>query len=508
MKNTEIIGTRNGKVQGYIDNGVLIFKGIPYAEPPVGELRLSPPELKKSWSGVLKALEFGPVAPQPPPYLDFLPPLIQNEAECLSLNIWTPSCDDNKRPVMFWIHGGSHITGSGFKFNGKDITRRGDIVLVSINYRLGPLGNFYFPNATANIGMLDQITALEWVCDNIKSFGGDRENITLFGESAGATSIGTLLAVPKAKGLFKRAILQSGVPSSYGYDISKRKKTATLILKELKLKPDDLEEFRKLPSEKIIKAMIKIRLRTHYTDTWNQITFRPWVDGEILPQHPIKAIKEGYAKEIELIVGSNLEEWKFWHIFDPNFKDMDSAKLFKAINRDLRAAGEDDKKTDYIIDTYMNSREENKLPSKPQDIFDAYFTDLIFHIPSIKLAEAQSKHQKNNYMYLFTWRSLFKDYGAMHVLEIPFIFNTFFKRDTFFLPKKTKETEELSKKMMSSWVSFAKTGNPNYNGNLNWPQYDTEKRATMIFDNDIRIDEAPLDKERQMWYRMKMWSKL
>ena len=462
--------------------------------------------LKKSWGGVLKVLEFGPVAPQPPPYLDFIPPLIQSEADCLSLNIWTPSCDDKKRPVMFWIHGGSNITGSGLLFNGKNITRRGDIVLVSINYRLGPLGNFYFPNATANIGMLDQIAALEWVKDNIQSFGGDRENITLFGESAGATSIGTILAVSKAKGLFKRAILQSGVPTSHGYNLSKRKKTAELMLKELKLKPDDLEEFRKLPSEKIIEAMIKIRLKTHYTDTWNQITFRPWVDGEILPQHPIKALNEGYAKEIELIVGTNLEEWKFWHIFNPNFKELDSTKLFKAIKRDLRAAGEDEQKAAHVINTYKNSREENKLPNKPQDIFDAYTTDLIFHIPSIKLAEAQSKHQKNTYMYLFTWRSLFGEFGAMHALEIPFIFNTLFNRDTFFLPKKTEETEALSEKMMSSWITFAKTGNPNYKENINWPQYETEKRATMIFDNDIRIAEAPLDKERQMWYGMNMWS--
>jgi len=159
MKKTEIINTKTGKIQGYIGDGIQIFKGIPYAEPPIGNLRLNAPEPKKPWEGVLEALDYKPISPQPPPYTEYLPPPPQSEEECLNLNIWTPGCDDKKRSVMFWIHGGSHIFGSGRLLNGRVLPGKGDIVLVSINYRLGPLGYLYIPGAPSNLGQLDQILA-------------------------------------------------------------------------------------------------------------------------------------------------------------------------------------------------------------------------------------------------------------------------------------------------------------------------------------------------------------
>ncbi|UCE14674.1 MAG: carboxylesterase family protein, partial [Candidatus Heimdallarchaeota archaeon] len=239
LKKTRIIYTETGKIQGYIEDGAHVFKGIPYAEPPVGELRLNAPESKKSWNDVLVALEYMPVAPQPP---DNFPPSHQNEADCLNLNIWTPGCDNKKRPVLFWIHGGSHIMGSGRLLNGRDLSRKGDIVLVSINYRLGPLGYLYIPGAPPNVGQLDQIMALTWVHDNIELFGGDSKNITIFGQSAGATSVCALMATPKATGLFNRVISQSGAVQPQGFEISTRKTTAEMILKELNLNHDDLQK--------------------------------------------------------------------------------------------------------------------------------------------------------------------------------------------------------------------------------------------------------------------------
>lgn len=501
-KTTEIIETKTGKIQGYLDKEISIFKGIPYAEPPIGELRLSVPVSKADWDGILEAMNFSPVAPQPPPYTNYFPPPPQSEAECLTLNIWTPNIDDKKRPVMFWIHGGSHIYGSG-QFYGNNLARRGDVVVVTINYRLGALGNLYFPDNTANIFQLDQVAALKWVNNNIEFFGGNPDNLTLFGESAGATSICTLMAMPLAKGLFKRAIVQSAAPSPNGFDLSIRKLTTKRILEELKLKPYDLEEFRKLPSEKIIEALNKVQIRGALKR--NYIDFKPWVDGEIVPQHPIKAISERYAKEIELIIGTNLEEWKFWRAFEPNFQDMDNSSLTTRIQYD----GIEKNEIDKIINTNKKVLEDNGLPSTPREIYDMYMTDSVFRIPSIRFADAQSKHQNNSYMYSFEWKTPFENnkYGAMHGLEIAFIFHTFMDDHLWVFPKRTEETVSLSEKMMDYWISFAKTGNPNYDDELNWPQYNIEKRKTMIFNTDIRVLEDPFHKQREMWYKLSQWSK-
>ena len=500
-KKTKIIETKAGKIQGYIDKDLLIFKGIPYAEPPIGELRLMPPVLKAHWDEVFEAINFGPVAPQPPPFTKYFPPPPQSEADCLTLNIWTPKIDDKKRPVMFWIHGGSHIYGSG-QFYGNNLARHGDVVVVTINYRLGALGNLYFPDQPANLLQLDQVTALKWVNTNIEFFGGDPDNLTVFGESAGATSICTLMAMPQAKGLFKRAIIQSAGPTPNGFNLSDRKLTTEWMLKELKLNPYDFEEFRKLSSEKIIKAVSNVQMKAIVKNI--NINFRPWVDGEIVPQHPIKAVNEGYAKDVELIIGTNLEEWKFWRAFEPNFQNMDLSKLTTR----LQYSGVEDNDVDQIINTYKNSLEENDPPSTPRDIFDMYMTDSRFRIPSIKFAEAQSKHQKETYMYLFTWKTPFEGgkYGSLHALEIAFVFHTFMDDHLWIFPKRTEETVSLSEKMMDYWTSFAKTGNPNQDGVLNWPQYNKEKRKTIKFNTNIEVIEDPFGKEREMWNKMREWS--
>ncbi|MHA2324480.1 MAG: carboxylesterase/lipase family protein [Promethearchaeota archaeon] len=506
MEKTEIIQAKYGKVQGYIEEGISIFKGIPYAEPPVGDLRLNAPILKKYWDGTLEALKYRPVAPQPPPYNPIFPPPPQDEADCLNLNIWTPGCDNKKRPVLFWIHGGSHIYGSGNLLNGRALSRRGDVVLVSINYRLGALGYLYFPGTPSNIGQLDQITALEWVRDNIEHFGGDPENVTIFGESAGATSVCTLMAMPQARDLFRRAVSQSGAVTPEGFEISVKKTTTELILKELGLDFKDLAEFRSLSTETIINAMIKAQEKAFVTQT--SMDFRPWVDSENLPKHPTKAIYDGYAKDIELIVGSNLEEWKFWRAFEPEFEEYDQSEYMRRIEGIVKSTGEDEKKVEDIIKMYQKSREENKLSINLAEIYEACMSDSIFRIPSIKFAEAQSKHQKNTYMYLFNWKTPFENgrYGAMHALEISFVFGSFWEDYLFTFPKRTPETEKLSNYMSDYWISFARIGNPNFDGLLNWPVYDKESRKTMVFDNNIEIVEDPLNLEREMWYNLKPWS--
>jgi para-nitrobenzyl esterase len=505
LKKTDIIETEAGKIQGYIENGISIFKGIPYAEPPVGELRLNYPVLKEVWDGVIDALKFGPEAPQGTSPITPRPLPEQDEAKCLTLNIWSPGIDNQKRPVMVWIHGGGFSQGSGSRVDVINLARRGDVVLVTINYRLGALANLVLPDVPGNLDMLDQVTALKWIRNNIKFFGGDPEKVTIFGESAGGQSVCILMAIPKARRLFHRVISQSGRAMPQGYKFTDRKLTTKWLLEELNLKSDAVEEIRRVPAEKIIQASIKVQQKATSKGIW--LAFGPFIDGNNLPEHPLKAIDKGFAKDIELIIGSNREEWKFFYMFNPNYKEIESDSLPRLMKRALKNAGEDENKTDTVIEIYKKSREENKLSTKPQDILDAFNTDAIFHIPAIKFAEAQSKHQKNTYMYLFSWQSKIRGgfYGAMHGMDIAFVFDRFLDNDRYFYPKRTKETELLSAKMMDSWTSFARSGNPNHKNIPQWPQYDIETRATIVFDNEISIWNDPLSKEREMWEDMKIW---
>ena len=505
LKKTRVIELKLGKIQGYINEGISTFKGIPFAEPPIEDLRLKAPILKNSWDGVLESFQYKPVAPQPPPYRPDFPPPPQSEADCLNLNIWTPGCDENMRPVMFWIHGGAHRTGSGRLMNGKTISRRGNIVLVSLNYRLSMLGYPYLPGVAANIGQLDQIAALTWVRDNIKSFGGDPNNVTIFGESAGGTSVCVLMAMPKAKGLFHRVICQSGGITPIGLKLSERKKTTELVLKELNLTLDDVEKLRDLPVESIIGAMTKASVKAKIA-----LGFKPFIDGENLPKHPLKAIQEGYAKDIDLIVGTNLEEWRFWRAFEPKFEEYESSVFKRRIEDILQSLEISENMTDKLIKVYKKSRRENNLSTNLAEIYEACKTDSAFRFPSIIFAEAQSSHQKNTYMYLFKWKTPYQDgrFGAMHALDVPFVFSSFLEDYLFIFPKKTPETEELSNKMSDYWTSFARTGNPNMSNALKWPLYNKGSRKTMIFDNTTEIVEDPLNLEREMWDEFNIWSRI
>ena len=506
MKKTEIIETKTGNLQGSIERDIYVFKGIPYAEPPIDELRLNVPLAKKPWSGVMEALKFGPEALQPYNINTPRPYPEQSEEDCLTLNIWTPGIDNKKRAVLFWIHGGSFMYGSGTRviYYGTNMAKKGAVVVVTINYRLGPFANLDFSDAHPNVAMLDQITALEWVNQNIETFGGDPNNITIFGESAGAAAVCTLMAMPRAKGLFQRAIPQSGAAHPLGYTQTSIKQTTEFLLDELNLQSDDLEKFRKIPAVDIIKAIYRLEQRNFSQGI--RLRFGPYVDGETLPHHPLEAINEGYAKDVDLIIGSNFEESKFWHMFFSDFKETKAEDLPRRMKRVLKMTGENEEDLDKVIATYQNSRKENGLPSTPQDILDAYNTDNMFRIPAVRFADAQSKHQKNTYMYLFSW-GLPNIYGAMHGLEIGFVFNRFFNVDVPTLPKKTGETERLSENMMNSWISFAKNGNPNHTGIPKWLGYETQERNTIVFDKTIKIWKDPLSREREMWNKMNLLSR-
>ena len=297
-----IVNTTCGKIRGYkMYNRVISSKGIPYAEPPIGELRFRSPVPKCKWDDILDAKIFGPIAPQPSMELGSsqMKQPEQSEEDCLTLNVWTPALDNKKRTVMFWIHGGAFETGNG-QFNGEILANRGDVVIVSINYRLGALGFLYVPGKTANVGLLDQVLALKWVQDNISNFGGDENQVCVFGESAGGESISALMAMPLAKGLFKRAIMQSNVCLPYNLKSSQGALYTKKVFEQARIEYDDLEALRKIPAKKLIRAYSKAQ--QDLSDLQRFIDYYPpYIDGKILPENPFEAIKSGALKNIEII---------------------------------------------------------------------------------------------------------------------------------------------------------------------------------------------------------------
>ena len=495
MNKTVIIETKSGKIQGYKENEIEVFKGIPYAEPPIDDLRFSPPVAKKQWNKILDATKYGHCAFQGYTQLEDITGKLQPESEdCLNLNIWTPSIDSKKRPVMFWIHGGAFIMGGGIDtmYDGSALVRRGDVVVVTINYRLGAFGYLYLPGVTANVGHLDQILALNWVHDNIELFGGDSNNVTIFGESAGGYSVVALAAMPAAKGLFHRIIAQSAP----AIDPKVAKKPSIKLIRMLGVAKGDINALRKISPEKIIDAQNKLLAE----DPTNILAFRPLIDGETLPIHPLKAFQDGDCKDIELMIGTNLDEAKLFTALDPEIRKMTNDGGEKLLIGYFGRLGIDITKSKAMIDVYKQAREGN-FSIEPKELLNALMTDYIFRIPTIHLLEAQSKHQPNTYNYLFTWPSpaFNGDLGACHALELPFVFNTFNAPGFKVFVGKSPDLNAISHKIMDAWIAFARTGNPNHDGIPKWPLYDFEKRSTMLINNEFKVVEKFLDKERAAW---------
>lgn len=495
MENDIIVETTHGKIRGYGRRGVIKFKGIPYAAPPIGELRFKAPVAVDPWSEVRDATKYSPVSIQPPSNLEnmFAEPLPQSESDCLTLNIWTQNLKDEKRPVMFWIHGGGFITGNGASLDGSRLVLRGDVVVVSINYRLGYLGFLYMPDmpdTTANAGLLDMVAALKWVRDNISKFGGDPKNITIFGESAGGMAVSSLLAFPSAKGLFHRAIPQSGAANKFGYNPDAAIKVYEELIQKLGVEKGDIETLRKLPAENfIVPQMDTTEFRA------GGLRVGPVVDDKTLPVHPLEAISKGFAKDIDVFIGSNLDENKLFLMWNPKAFDLTEDGLSRTVKTFMRFTKQKESKAKEIIDRYR------ELRKTPRNIADAILTDYTFRIPSIRLAEEQSKYQKNIYMYLFTWQSTLDGgkYGAMHALELPFVFGLLGDRDIGMFPGRNEDTQRLSEQMMDAWIAFARSGNPNHKNIPELPAYDKEKRATILFDKEVSVEQDPYGNERAAW---------
>ena len=499
---TAIIETTSGKIEGVFRKGLYKFCGVPYAAAPVGERRWLPPEPPKPWSGVRPAKEFAPNAPQAPSEIRLLePPGKQPQSEdCLYLNIWTPGLDGAKRPVMVWIHGGGFSTGAGswVGYNGRTLSTRGDVVVVTINYRLGALGFLNLNEvtkgkipATGNEGLLDQVSALEWVRDNISRFGGNPDNVTIFGESAGAMSIGTLLAMPGARGLFRRAILESGA-AHHVSSLERAEKVAATFLDILDIKPTDVNKLRSFTEQQILNTQVEVIARARDPKSAiSGLPFRPVVDGNVIPELPIRAIAGGSADDVPVLIGTNLNEWKIFAILDRDLPNLNEAGLLQRCQQ-LISDGD----VSGLVEAYRQARSQRNLPVTPAELLTAIASDMTFRMPAIWLAEAHYRRKQPTYMYLFDWVSPIMNeiLGSCHALELGFVFGTL--DDNF--TGSGEEAQALSRKIQDAWTGFARRGSTSCQSMGKWKLYD-ERRETMVLGKQCILVKAPYDEERRAW---------
>ena len=508
-----VVETRQGRLSGVERRGIHLFRGIRYAKPPVGELRFRAPEPPEAWGGIRAATEPGPSAIQPqPPLAGFARALLGvrdsgTSEDCLRLNVWTPGCDGERRPVMVWLHGGAFLFGTGATplYSGGALARRGDVVVVTINYRLGALGYLHLTEllgsdgpVASNCGLRDQVAALEWVRENIAGFGGDPGNVTVFGESAGAMSVGALLGVPRARRLFHRAILQSGachnVASSH-----RATGTAEFFLNELGLHPtrDDAERLRELPVATLLDAQRRTLGRLGFAT--GGLPFQPAVDGDLMPCAPLEAVGKGDAAGIPLLVGTTRDEWKLFTLADRRPRRMSEADVLKRIAKLMPGRNDDGRRhAEHALETYRRER-LGRSELSPFEMWVAFQTDRIFRYPASRLAELQAPHETNTFSYLFTWTPpLLRDrIGACHGLELPFVFDTL--RIPALRPLGLAGGRQLARSMQDAWLAFAHTGDPSSEGVGAWEAYDPEVRATMVLGRRCFVEHAPLEAERAFW---------
>ncbi|MEU9994543.1 carboxylesterase family protein [Streptomyces sp. NPDC050848] len=475
---------------GSASRRIAAFLGVPYARAPVGPLRFRGPEPVEAWDGVRDALAFGATAPKRPykaPLDALLPdPDVAGE-NCLNLNVWAPwppPLQDGPgaasgRPVMVWIHGGSLVHGSSSLpvYDGEAFARDG-VVLVSLNYRLGIEGFRVFPDAPANLGLRDQLAALTWVRENIEAFGGDPERVTVFGESAGAISIAALLASPLAKGLFRRAVLQSGAPMALPLDRARR--TTEAIAAHLGVAAT-ARALSAVPAERLLDAQTEVTGKG--TPLTGGHSFQIAVDGEVLPRDPFEALRDGSSADVDLLMGTNTEEHRLWFV---------PGRLVERIGRlTLRVALWRTKVPSRTVRAYRAARPGET----PGELLGALATDKLLRVPLNRLADARAAGPGATYVYEFGWRSPVLGLGACHALEIGFVFDTLDRPGAAALTG-PDAPRPLAGAMHSAWVRFAATGDPG------WRPWDAS-RPVMTFgrpgDDAPTLVESPREEELRAW---------
>ena len=566
MSMRTIVTTSRGRLDGRDEGGLLVFRGIPYAAAPVGMRRFAPPKPAGPWPGVRPAYAFGLAAPQNAAEMGplFRLGLGATGEDCLVLNVWTPGLDGARRPVMVWIHGGAFVLGAGsqFLYDGAALARRGDVVVVTINYRLGALGFLHLAArlggelpATGNEGLLDQIAALEWVRDEIAAFGGDPGNVTIFGESSGSLSVATLLGSPGAEGLFHRAILQSGA-ANYVWPREVAAGVADAVLGALGI--DGAAALRALPVDRLLAVQRHVFLAAvlgadhvlhDLSPSGRRVAGAAFL-GLALARRPLGAAgaaltrglagflrrwQEGRApggatRGLAALHGRGLP---FQPVTDGRVlprppldaigdglarrvpvlvgTNRDESKLFLFLDPEggaldeagleARAAELLGPRAPRVIATYRDARRARGEAVAPAEIWSAIESDRTMRHPAMRLAERQRAHQPRTYAYLFTWPSPFMGgaLGACHALELPFVFGTLGHPMLRPFAGKGPAAEALAARIQDAWIAFARAGDPSHGGIGVWPAYDAAARATMILDRECRVESAPREPERAVW---------
>ncbi len=491
-----VANTTTGQVRGYINNAIYTYKGIPYAKAQ----RFKAPEPADSWEGVRSSMTYGPVAPLITPTTS-----VNDESEfvfdhdwgypnedCLVLNIWTPSIDDGKkRPVMFWIHGGGYTAGSSQElpsYHGENLAKKGDVVVVSINHRLNILGFLDLSaygdeyKTSANNSLLDMQAALQWVQDNISNFGGDPDNVMIFGQSGGGAKVNNLMAMPSAKGLFHKAVNQSGSFRTAVLEKETTQEITAELIKELDIADDPIGHLTEMPFEQLAEAGTKAlkTVEERMQERGEEVPgfglgWGPSVDGEVLPYQMFSDDAFALSKDIPLMIGTTKNEFMGSIFSGMSIETEETAKMV------LQYQHGD--KTDQIIDAIRNAYPADTHPSDLVDV------DLIFRPGAVIQADKKSMLSDGApvYMYLFTWQSPVLDgkYKAFHCMELPFVFDNIerCKRMT----GGGREAHILADKMSQAWINFARYGDPNHAGLPTWEPYTAEGGTTLFFDNHIHI---------------------
>ncbi|HLH78054.1 MAG TPA: carboxylesterase/lipase family protein [Candidatus Binataceae bacterium] len=500
-----IVTTSCGKLEGEEQKGLFLFKGVPFARPPVDGLRWLPPQPPQPWSGIRSARNFASVAPQNSTSVDPDVDLVLNHPgpqseDCLYLNVWSPGLDRARRPVMVWIHGGGFERGSSSNplYSGENLARRGDVVVVTIAYRLGTLGFLRLIEATegriaatGNEALLDQIAALQWVRDNIEQFGGDPGNVTVFGESAGAMSIGTLMAMPAARGLFHKAILQSGACHTV---VSAERAARVGEWLVAKLAATRARDLRQVPAAELLRLTQGGLMAARELGLSGSM-FAPVVDGELVARPPIESVAKGEARAVATLVGTTLEEIKFFAGRDQvKVESLDdlTARLSKAFPAPIAKS---------LVETYRTARAQRGDSVESFELYSAIGTDRWFRIPAIRLAQAQSELQGRAFSYLFTWKSVAAGgrFGACHTIEIPFVFGAVRAPGSDRYLGVGAAVDKLAAQTQDGWLAFARRGDPSCEAIGTWSAYDGARRATMILGPQVELALAPMEPERAAW---------
>jgi len=482
-----VADTAFGKVRGVDAGGIKTFKGVPYGANTAAKNRFMPPVDPAKWTGVRDALAYGPSAPQSEPGSQ----RATESEDCLVLNIWTPAVNDGKkRPVMFWCHGGGFSSGSGSSggTDGENLARRGDVVVVSINHRLNVLGFTYLAEfggpdfaQSGDVGMLDIVHALKWVRQNIEHFGGDPNTVTIFGQSGGGRKVGTLLAMPSAKGLFHRAIIESG-PTISLVEPNQATRVAGELLAKLGLNKSQVRGLQNLPVERIMSAYFAVT-RSMNVDQMT-MGFSPTVDGKALPQHPFAPVAADVSASVPLMLGSTRTE--LTTSSDAAAFSLNEDGLSKRIHDML---GEH---AIHVIDVYRRANPG----ATPSDLYFLIASDNRYGAPVMKIAERRAALQKGPvYLYYFRWETPLDGgrYKSPHTIEIPFAFDNI---KTNRMTSDSPDAPALADKVSSAWIAFARTGNPNTPKLPRWPAFNPKDRPTMVFNNLSKVENDPLREQR------------